>query len=875
MKAGATDNVGMRAGLAGAARAARTAAARQSVRKGLLCVLIAFTALLGAGIGSAAAALPDGRTWEMVSPADKHGAFVEPLGLGMAAPAGGVTIASEDGNALTYVANSPVTTGPQGNRAIEGNQVLAHRGSDGWRSEDIVTPHAKGEGDPSDEPQEYRAFSPDLSRAVVVPWAIFGNPFQEPPLVSGATSEEVGIYLRHDSAPCQASAAPCYEPIVTPQNDLTKVPFGRQLVYSGASSDLEHVVFRSAVPLTPDAPTGESEGLYEWSAGLPAACGSQSDLTSCQLQLVSVFPAKQSSRPVIEPELGNDYEAERDGVRHAISNDGSRIFWTAKSSEEGEGTSEEERGLYMRSTKSATTMEVESREGKFITGGSSARFQTASTDGSRVFFTDTLKLTADSLAKEVPLSHNTELRKADLYVCEIQEANEASQTCPKMTDLIGTGHGFSGSGDVLGAVLGASDNGATVYFVANGVDKDAAEKGATPGTCRNAFEGRPQNPADSCNLYIAKNNGSEWEEPKLIAVLSEEDLSDWSAQGNYLTGLTARVSSDGNYLAFMSERPLTGYDNRDLNPAAHEARDQEVFLYKASTGALTCASCNPSGQRPLGVFDTRAAGEGEGLVVDPLSVVWNERWLAGSIPAWTPLSRRVTQYQSRYLLDSGRLYFNSADSLVSEDTNRRIETIPGGGEQEVGVEDVYQYEPEGVGGCTAGSGTPETHACISLLSSGTAEHESAFLDASPSGSDVFFLTSQPLLSSDIDTAYDAYDARVCTESSPCIQPPPPPRSPCGDEKSCRSTSGDGTPGFGSASSETALGPPSISKLQTLPSKTSVKPKPKRLTRAQKLKRALAACRKAHRHSKHKRVVCERQAKHKYGAHKAKKRAAKK
>jgi hypothetical protein len=138
---------------------------------------------------------------------------------------------------------------------------------------------------------------------------------------------------------------------------------------------------------------------------------------------------------------------------------------------------------------------------------------------------------------------------------------------------------------------------------------------------------------------------------------------------------------------------------------------------------------------------------------------------------------------------------------------------------------------------------------------------------------VFFLTSKPLLTSDIDTAFDAYDARVCTESSPCIQPAPPPPLPC-DEKSCRSSSG-GTPGFGSTSSETALGPPSISKVQTLPSKTSVKPKPKRLTRAQKLKRALAACRKAHGHSKHKRVLCERQARHKYGAHRAKKRSAKK
>jgi hypothetical protein len=54
-------------------------------------------------------------------------------------------------------------------------------------------------------------------------------------------------------------------------------------------------------------------------------------------------------------------------------------------------------------------------------------------------------------------------------------------------------------------------------------------------------------------------------------------------------------------------------------------------------------------------------------------------------------------------------------------------------------------------------------------------------------------------------------------------------------------------------------------VQTLPSKTSVKPKPK-LTRKQKLNRALAACRKAHRHSKHKRKACEKQARKRYGTH---------
>src|SRR6185437_11579446 len=159
--------------------------------------------------------------------------------------------------------------------------------------------------------------------------------------------------------------------------------------------------------------------------------------------------------------------------------------------------------------------------------------------------------------------------------------------------------------------------------------------------------------------------------------------------------------------------------------------------------------------------------EGTGLIVDPFSAAWTNRWLAASIPAWTALNSLESPYQARYLLDNGRLYFNSADSLVEGDTNRRMETIPGASEgesvtTEVGVPDVYQYEPQGVGSCATAGG------CVSMLSSGTSDRESAFLDASASGNDVFFLTSQSLVPTDVDSVFDAYDARVCTEASPCI-----------------------------------------------------------------------------------------------------------
>jgi hypothetical protein len=787
----------------------------------------------------------------MVSPAEKGGAAVYPIGAGIGGLLGGLIVAAGDGNSVTYVANGPVTSEPEGNRAIEGNQVLSRRGPGGWSSKDIVTPHEKGEGLNAGTPQEYQFFSSDLSLALVAPFG-FENPLQEPPLVPGRTSEERGLYLRHD-ATCESDPTTCYEPVVTSDNDTAGTPFGGQLEFRAASADLSHVVFKAPVALTPNAPA--EGGLYERNAGVPALE---------QLKFVSSLPAKTGKpKGAFEPQPGNGVEGVSEAARNAISTDGRRVFFSGSKSE----ATFELRNLYMRDTSSGRTMRIDAQEGLKPKGAKAqSHFQIASTDGSRVFFTDTGGLTADSLLK------GAEGGPADLYVCEVEGAGEA-ESCPagKLTDLTGPEHGFIGPGDVVGAVLGISDDGSTIYFAANG-----AQAGGTTGTCPNPnSESETTTGADSCTLYMAHHAGAGWENPKPILSLSAEDLPDWAGGGERLSNLTSRVSSDGRYVAFMSERPLTGYDNRDASPAAHEARDEEVFLYDSSKPGLTglvCASCNPNpAHRPTGVFDTEKSGEGEGLLVDPTSRVWKERWLAGSIPPWTAVNSVDAPYQSRYLLDEGRLYFNSADALVAADVNKRSEQIPEESEPaQVGVEDVYQYEPEGLGSCASGAG-----GCVSLLSSGTSEQESAFLDASASGNDVFFLTSQSLVSSDIDSVADVYDARVCSAGSPCITPPPPAAKPCSDEASCRTSGGGGAPGFGSAGSEKQLGPPILAKQQTLPSKTVVKPTPKPLTRAQKLKRALAACRKAHKHAKAKRASCERQARHRYGAKKAKHKGAKK
>jgi hypothetical protein len=265
------------------------------------------------------------------------------------------------------------------------------------------------------------------------------------------------------------------------------------------------------------------------------------------------------------------------------------------------------------------------------------------------------------------------------------------------------------------------------------------------------------------------------------------------------------------------------------------------------------------------LFDHEASGEGKGLLVDRLGV-WKEteaeehggsrravdHWLAGSVPGWTPVEQATAFYQSRYLSNEGRVFFDSPDQLVGADRN--------------GKEDVYEFEPDGVGSCSASSG------CVALLSSGLSAQEAAFMDASENGNDAFVLTSQPLTSADHDQAFDVYDAHVCSESTPCITLPVGASTPCETVDTCRPASPaarvlagpSGTAAFSGASGPTAPGS------RTLPPQRTVKPKA--LTRAQRLANALKACRAEHKRSKRQRQACERDARKKYKTHSSSKKA---
>ena len=773
--------------------------------------------------------LPDGRQYQLVSAPSKNGAAIQ----GMTGE-GGLVQAAPDGGSITYVTEGavkgtcPGEEEPQGNRAPEVTQLLSARGSGGWCTGDIDTENNEAEGVIPGNGNEYKWFSEDLSLAAVEKFGT--GPLEHPKLSPEAT--ERTPYLRHNTT-CAAAPSSCLEPIVTGSTVPEGTKFGSKIKFVSATPDMRTSVLSAEVPLTSE-PTAAGTNLYEWAGE--------------GYKLINIDP---NGLPVAGPSLGFK-SSQQLNVRNAISSapgsEGTRFFFSANSGSRPAA-------LYMRDMSlgpEGKTIRIDEPRGVpqepgqcTINAAQCERpvFQLASTDGSIVFFSDEARLTTDSGSGQ---------GRPDLYACQVTESG-----C-LITDLTPAVNGVPSS--FQGYVLGASEDGKTVYFVANG-----GLGGAQPGNCVGGEAGRAKESGEDpealktgglCNLFVVRfeDGPKKWGPAKRVAQLSGEDEFDWN--GSILMALTSRASPDGNWLAFMSDRNLTSYNAR--NKVSNRGTE-EVYLYNASSEELRCASCNPTGARPGGVFDKEFSGEGIGLQIDrPLT--WTLRWLAANLPTWTRQTLINAYYQSRYLDDQGRLYFNSAEALVPQDKN--------------GKADVYQYEPVGLN-CSDASATfvERANGCVALISDGTSPKESAFLDASADGNDVFFMTSEQLVASDKDSSYDVYDATVCGVAGrpACLEPPAATPPACASADECKGAA----PGAPPSSPAGTEGPSSGANVSAQHEVLGFKEEGKRstttkksLTRRQKLARALKACKK--RHKKSKRKACEKAAHKKYGAKRKKK-----
>jgi hypothetical protein len=639
--------------------------------------------------------LADQRAWEMVSPPNKSGGKILHFNQG-------VMQAAADGNGIAYESVTSIEPNPEGNRAIDTSTVLSRRGAaGGWSSKDITPPHAEvGQlrfgGD-------YKTFSTNLERA------LFEQ--QENTLLSPEASEETP-YLRENTEPAT------YRPLVTGKEGYANVPPGTKfgggsgseaspVAIRAADPSLTHPVVRSRTPLVPGAAPGS---LYQWNDG--------------QLAPVSELPASEGGAIV-----GGEAGAGVGSIHNAVSEDGSRVFWSTGYTPGGRGFG----GLYVRDTVSQQTGRLDTPQSGLIGEGKNLpAFTGASADGSVVFFTDSQRLTADAS----PPDPNPFDYTLDLYRCEVGPVEGGTPGCTSLVDLSAPAEPGE-KAEVLGTILGQSEDGSRAYFVARGVLDTAPNEAGDI-----AVAGEP-------NIYL-------WEEGegrRFIATLSQQDRPDWGTRleggsdtQGFETKQSASASPDGRYLAFMSQRSLTGYDNR---AAKSEEPVEEVFRYDASEERLDCASCDPSGASPTGTL-SNPTGEVNNRVDTQGN--WKKRWVSAILPApqESEPTRGVAFHRPRLVHDDGRVFFNAVDPLVSADSN--------------GEWDVYQYEARGTGDCTSSSEGAaigrSAAGCVSLISSGTSEEEASFIDSSESGDDVFFITPARLSVTDEDEEADVYDARA-------------------------------------------------------------------------------------------------------------------
>jgi DNA-binding beta-propeller fold protein YncE len=636
------------------------------------------------------AGLPDGRSYEMVSPAQKTGEVIPPE---PGSNLGGSCIECLPGQNKRAM---PMQTAPDGEAvAYEGqpfsgglaagpNEYISERSASGWGTDSLSSPLFS-----SNSGQGYWAFSKDLSRSVV---------FQIEPTLSpeAPVRGERGypnLYLREEEGTLQ--------PLVT-EEPPNRGPGLFQILFAGANAGgtlspaFEHLIFEANDALTgvvpgiaPQAPEADGEctfgsascNLYEWSGG--------------ELALVNVLPGNGaaaqnavlgSGRLLIE---GNS-QLQAPDVDHAISDDGSRIFW-----------SEEKSGQVYVRVDGVKTLEIPGPESckKSTPLSQRACFLTASADGSAVLLSD-----------------------GQIY--ELNGTGEAYEAGPDLSE---------GPGDFKG-ILGTSEDLSQIYFIDTEALTESGEENANDEHAE----------AGELNLY----GWSEGEVAFIGRLLAGDN--GFGLEGRFgawktsRPNRTAQVSPDGGLLAFMSRAPLSpGYDN--TVSGGGECREGlaacfEVFVYEADSETLSCASCNPSGEQPLGNSN--------------LSLI-------------KPVGPPFPQPGNLSHAGNGRVFFESQDVLSPQDTNGNIQ-------------DVYEWEPQGIGSCGRAEG------CVYLISSGHSPNDSKFVDSTPSGNDAFIITREQLLPRDKDQQLDLYDARVGggfeeAITAPCggdackgpITPPPP------------------------------------------------------------------------------------------------------
>jgi NHL repeat-containing protein len=689
--------------------------------------------------------LPDCRAYEMVSPIEKNGGDIL-NGPDNVADPGGYVQAAPSGDRLAYTATAVFDDQPNSFRY---NEYLAERGAGGWSNQGVHPPVTGGATDSVllGLHRDFMAFTPDLCST----WFI---DYQTPPITPDSQPGFRNLYRRDNCAP----GAGAYEAMIPFPPGLPEGTKSENYVdqssVQGISEDGRHAVFTARAALTANAPAGSALQVYDRIGG--------------QNHLVSILPRGVGS----DAENGIGSSGPIFNLQHAVSEDGSLIYWTA-SLASGRGR------LYVRRNASETQSPLENG-GAVGTGNIELNANVLNLNTVAGTFEVGQRIAGDGIpwgttitaksGNELTLSANATKSALGVSLESFSECTEANKACTLQVNA-GTSAFFQA----------AAVDGSKALYIENGelleFDLVKAEEGIGPRLIANEVSGIVGTSDDLARIYFVSRSSltgaAQDGKPNLyledhgalvfIGLLVEGDVVQSNSGVAYnLSGIPyqrgARTSPDGSEIVFESRASLTGYDNLD----AEEGKDAvEVFRYEVGD-SLICVSCNPSGAQPL---------------ASAMPIPFAHPWAATETTsvlaaAWIPTWEHPLNPSHLLSGDGNRLFFNANDALLPRDVN--------------GAQDVYEWEAAGTGTCktTSPAYFSQNGGCLFLISSGESSYESEFWEASPDGEDVFFTTLSSLLPQD-PGSIDLYDARVgggfpaaekkvpC-EGEACQSPMPPP-----------------------------------------------------------------------------------------------------
>jgi hypothetical protein len=485
-------------------------------------------------------------------------------------------------------------------------------------------------------------------------------------------------------------------------------------VYLTGSTDLCRLFLGQVEqPLVSEAIAAKSQSnlLYEFDTG----CGGRQS----QVKLVGLNNSDETISRSCEINLGISTQyGSKQSLFNAVTSDGEEVFFTTSVEN---NVCVRDHQLFVR-LGGARTLEVskplftECTEVPCLgaTSRSSAEFVGASRDGSKVFFATT----------EEELS-GTPSGTANLYMatigCPVGEA-ECDVTDREVTSLalISRGIDPGESGEMQGTVRLAPDA-LRVYFVARGVlsterntEGQVPIRGADNLYVYDSASGKTIFITDLCSGPGISGPGGSTHAGAVEDVRCPLEVEKGASPG-YDAGLWASSTGEaqtagqsGEFLVFTSYGKLTSDDTDTA---------KDVYRYDVSTGVLVRVSVGEAGD------DANGNNDQFGATIEP--GLWG--------------GRLTLQYElgNRTVNENGsRLIFQSAEPLSPGAVN--------------GLANVYEW--------SEAENNNSGH--ISLVSGGSAAEPVVDSVISAEGNDVFFITTQALVSRDVDIAPDIYDARL-------------------------------------------------------------------------------------------------------------------